>query len=81
TLGETVFQVARVPLNIFGGTAVKVFTFVLPLIFVAHVPSRALMSLVQPFTVAVGFTMAAVLMFVSSRFWHYATRFYASASS
>lgn len=80
-LGETVFQVARVPLNIFGPSAVKFFTFVVPLIFIAHVPSRALMSLVTPAMFGLGIVMALSSLFLSMLFWNFATRFYTSASS
>jgi ABC-2 type transport system permease protein len=81
TLGETVFQVARVPINIFGPTATKVFTFVLPLIFIAQVPTQALMSLLTPTVFALGATIAVSLLVLSMLFWNFATRFYTSASS
>jgi ABC-2 type transport system permease protein len=81
TLGETVFQAARFPINIFGPVAEKVFTFVLPLIFIAHVPAQALLSVAQPRMYAIGAGMAIVLAFAGARFWTYATRFYSSASS
>lgn len=81
TLGETVFQAARFPINIFGQTAQKMFTFVLPLIFIAHVPAQALLSVARPHMYALGCGMAVLFAFVGSRFWRFATRFYSSASS
>jgi len=81
TLGETVFQVARVPINIFGPTATKVFTFVLPLIFIAQVPARALMSLLTVPVFLTGIAMAVLLLVLSMFAWQFATRFYTSASS
>ncbi len=81
TLAETVTQVARTPMHIYGPAAQRFFTFVLPLIFIAHIPSEALFRGVdiRVFALAVG--VAAVLLVISSRFWNYATRFYSSASS
>lgn len=81
TLGETVFQAARFPINIFGHVAQKLFTFVLPLIFIAHVPAQALLSSARPMMYAIGVGMAALFALTGSRFWNYATRFYSSASS
>lgn len=81
TLGDTVFQVARAPMNIYGRVAFRFFTFVLPLVFVAHIPSQALISGVSPVYFFTGIGMASVLLFISSRFWEFATRFYSSASS
>jgi ABC-2 type transport system permease protein len=81
TLGETVFQVTRFPMNIFGQAAEMAFTFLFPLIFIAHVPAQALLSVAPPAMFAIGITMAVLLVFAGARFWNYATRFYASASS
>ncbi|HEY3413499.1 MAG TPA: ABC-2 family transporter protein [Armatimonadota bacterium] len=81
TLGETVFQVARVPINIFGVRATQILTFVVPLIFIAHVPAQALMSLLTPLLFVVGVAMSITLLVLSSLFWSFATRFYTSASS
>lgn len=81
TLGETVFQAARFPINIFGKVAQRLFTFVLPLIFIAHVPAQALLSVAPTAMYAIGVGIAVVFAFVGARFWHFATRFYSSASS
>lgn len=81
TLGETVFQAARVPVNIFGPTATKIFTFVIPLIFIAQVPARALMSFLSLQMFLTGIGMAFALLLLSMFFWRFATRFYTSASS
>ena len=81
TLGETVFQAARFPINIFGRTATRLFTFVLPLIFIAHVPAQALLSSANPWMYAIGAGMAVFFAVVGAAFWRFATRFYSSASS
>ncbi|HEY3267437.1 MAG TPA: ABC-2 family transporter protein [Armatimonadota bacterium] len=81
TLAETVTQVARTPMNIYGLFAQRFFTFVLPLIFIAHIPAKALFRGVEPREAALAVTMCVALLFVSSRFWNFATRFYSSASS
>ncbi len=81
TLAESVTQVARTPMHIYGLATQRFFTFVLPLIFIAHIPSEALFRglAARDFYMASG--MAVALLFISNRFWTFATRFYSSASS
>lgn len=81
TLAESTFQVARTPMNVYGDIAMKVFTFVVPLIFIAQVPTEALASRANTTYLAVAVVMSAVLFVASSAFWRFATRFYTSASS
>lgn len=81
TLGETVFQVARTPMNIYGTAAIKVFTYVIPLVFIAHVPAETLIGLERTYEMLIGLGMTALFISVSSFFWRFATRYYTSASS
>lgn len=81
TLAETVTEVARTPMHIYGAIARRFFTFMLPLIFIAHVPSETLFRGPETRTFTLAATVAVILLFVSNRFWNFATRFYSSASS
>lgn len=81
TLAESVTQVARTPMHIYGAATQRFFTFVLPLIFIAHVPSEVLFRGPEARDFALAAGIAVALLFVSNRFWTFATRFYSSASS
>ena len=75
------FEIARVPTNVFRGALRLSLTFVLPVAFIATVPSQALMGLLSfPFTLA-AFAMTAGLLIVSHVFWQLALTKYSSASS
>lgn len=78
-LVTTVFSITRYPLDIFGDKAVKIFT-VLPLIFLVTIPARILLG--KPdFLHYFSPLIAVTLVFASRRFWLFALRHYASASS
>jgi ABC-2 type transport system permease protein len=81
TLVESTSQVARVPMNIYGPLAMRFFTFVLPLVFLAHLPAEAMRGAADLWQLGLGIGMALFFLFASNRFWRFATRFYSSASS
>lgn len=80
-LTETVLQVARYPIDIYGAGLVRFFTYAVPLAFLATIPSRQLVSGFDPGMVALGLAWAAAGLFLSRAFWRYALRHYTSASS
>lgn len=80
-LGESVMQVARFPVDIFGPQTVRVLTFVLPLAFLSTVPSRQLVQRLDWQMVGLGLIWATAALTVASLFWRFALRSYASASS
>ena len=84
-LSDTVFQVARTPIDIFGafGPVPRfVLTYVIPLGFIATVPVKALFGRVDLAAAAAGSALIAALFFAgSSAFWRLGTRSYSSASS
>ena len=84
-LADTMFQIARTPIDIFGafGSLPRFFlTYVLPLAFLATMPVKAL---VLPQNAGaslwIGICLAAFFMLVSICLWNTATRSYSSASS
>ena len=78
-----VFNIARYPDVVFGGTFKFIFSWVIPVILVANVPARTLARGFQsPWPGLLHLGLATVLVVAASRaFWHYALQRYASASS
>lgn len=77
------FNVARVPDAAFRPGAFKVvFTFVLPMLLVANVPTKLLVDkLGSPLEMLLLVALAGVCFGVSARVWRFAVRHYTSASS
>lgn len=80
-MGETMLQVARFPVDIFGVQIARVLTFIVPLAFLATVPARQLVHEFNPQMVALGVGWAIGALAFSAFFWKFALRSYASASS
>lgn len=72
---------AQYPRRIFPEFLQFVFTFIVPLAFVAVSPAQALAGGPDPRYVAISALLAAAGLYLSHRFWVFATRYYASASS
>ncbi|MFN3690016.1 MAG: ABC-2 family transporter protein, partial [Fimbriimonadales bacterium] len=74
-------QIGRFPTDVFDRVLRRVFTYVLPIAFLATIPTKALLGKASP-----GFLVFAVVwalgFFIAGRlFWKYALRSYTSASS
>jgi ABC-2 type transport system permease protein len=80
-LADMLFHIGRYPIQIFRGATRFVFTYVLPLAFMATFPTEALFGKLAPTMLLYGALLAALLFLASSLFWRFALRFYASASS
>ncbi len=76
-----VMDIARVPIDVVRGIARPLLTFVVPVALIATIPSKALLGLLEPWYVLYGVVIAAALLWLSHRFWHYSLRHYSSASS
>ena len=74
-------EVARVPSDVFVGALRAVVTFALPIAFIATVPARALLGLLDPRLGLYGAALAVALLLLSRRVWTLALRRYTSASS
>ncbi len=74
-------EIARIPTDVFRGALRMGLTFVLPVAFVATVPSQALMGLLSPAFTLAAFGMTAGLLILSHLFWKLALTKYSSASS
>lgn len=80
-LSESVVSVARYPLDIFRASLQRALTYIVPLAFLATVPSRALLGTLHPvfYLYALVWTLA---FFIGSRlFLRYALRHYTGSSA
>ena len=80
-LTESATQVARFPMDIYELGLRRLLTFVVPLGFIATMPSSQLVRQVQWNMVTMGLTWALVALLASRWFWRFALRHYTSASS
>lgn len=80
-LSESVMQVARYPLDIYGSGLQRVFTYAIPLAFLATVPSRQLVKGLDWSMVGLGLVWAIGFLVLARVFWRFALRHYTSASS
>ncbi len=80
-LGESVMDVARFPTTIYEPPVQRLLLYVLPLAFLAMVPTMQLTQGVDPAMVGTGLIWAVAAFGVSRTFWRFALRFYGSASS
>lgn len=80
-LSESVTQIARYPLDIYGSGLQRLLTFAVPLGFLSTVPARQLVRGFDFGMVAVGLAWAVGALVLSRVFWRFALRHYSSASS
>lgn len=80
-LGETMMQVARYPVDIFGPRLQRAMTYFLPLAFLATVPARQLVRGFDLRMVVIGLVWAVAAFLFARVFWRFALRYYTSASS
>ncbi len=84
-LSDTVFQIARTPIDIFGafGPVPRfVLTYIIPLGIIATLPVKVLTGHFAPLAgAAVSIIVAGVFFCATIVFWNHATRSYSSASS
>lgn len=74
-------DIAKMPTDIFPPILRFILSFIIPLAMLAIWPSKVLLGSLQPIFLAVPFTISAVLLFLSHRFWNYSLLKYSSASS
>ncbi len=80
-LGETVLMAVRYPIDIFGRTLSKVFTYYVPLALISTIPARQLTQGFDPLTLGLGFVYGAIALAMTRFFFRFALRSYGSASS
>lgn len=80
-LADTVVFNARYPPSIYGARLRLFLTYLLPLVFLAAVPTLALKEGVRGHDLVLASALAGGFLWAAARFWRYATRAYTSASS
>ena len=76
-----IFQMARVPITVFPKTVQILFSFVIPLIFIATIPAQALWGNASWQILLLGVILTLGLLWLSHYLWLRALRSYSSASS
>ncbi len=72
---------ARFPMDIFTGVSRILFTYVIPIAFLATIPTAALLGRLPVWWVGVGIAITTVILSAALGFFRYALRSYSSASS
>jgi ABC-2 type transport system permease protein len=74
-------QLARFPVQIYPQRVQTFFFTALPVAWLTTIPTQALLGRTGPTALAVAVPLGFAALFGLSRFFHYALRFYGSASS
>lgn len=80
-LYSAITDIATFPSGIFTGLLKITFVYLLPTIFIATIPTQALLGKTGLESVLIALGVAIVTYFVSHKFWNFALRHYSSASS
>jgi len=80
-LFRPVYQISRIPINITGPVLKPLFTYFLPLAFVATLPVTNLISNITPGLIVYGIFISITFLWLSHRLWLFALKYYSSASS
>jgi len=75
------FDVMRLPADVYPRVLRLAFTYVLPLVFIASVPAQTLQHRGHPAVALAGMGAAAVALVLARAFWFFALRFYSSTGS
>jgi ABC-2 type transport system permease protein len=78
---DNVLKVGRYPLDIFEGFLKIVLVYFLPLVFIAQIPSQALLGLLAPSSVLNAFAVTLAFLVFAILLWRLGQRNYMSASS
>jgi ABC-2 type transport system permease protein len=75
------YETGRFPVTVYNRWLRFVLTYIVPVAFLTTFPAATLLGKLSFYFVVGSIAIAAILFYVSSRFWNYAIRFYSSASS
>jgi ABC-2 type transport system permease protein len=78
---DNLLKIGRYPLDIFGGFWKIVFVYFLPLIFVAQIPTQALLQTLSLKFIFFAFGVTSVFLILSLSFWKKGLKNYLSAST
>ncbi len=75
------YEAGRFPVTVYQGWVRGLLTFVIPIAFITTFPAAMLLNRAGEVQLGWAALLAAIMFFVSSRFWNLAIRSYSSASS
>ena len=78
---EIFAEFGRFPTEIFKGSLRFIFTYVIPVAFIANFPLRALLGQPMITELITGLVLCVVTFVLTNRFWSFALKRYSSASS
>jgi viologen exporter family transport system permease protein len=78
---DNLMKIGRYPLDIFEGFARVIFIYVFPLIFIAQLPTEALLRTFSPAFILYAFSFTGLAVAAALAFWRIGLRNYLSASS
>ena len=76
-----IVNLGKFPIGIYRQPLRTVLMYLIPVGIMISMPAKALMGMVSFWGIAVSFALGIVLLFIATKFWHYALRFYTSASN
>jgi len=74
-------NLGKFPVDIYKEPLRGILTYFIPVGVMITFPAKALIGMVSPTGVLISFVLGAVLLFASIKFWHWALKFYTSAST
>lgn len=80
-LSDSIIQISQYPSDIYSGIMKTVFSFIIPIAFIATVPAKVLSGWYDWKLVAESFLLAAIFFWLSRKFFLFGLRHYSSASS
>jgi ABC-2 type transport system permease protein len=80
-LSEVFAQIGRFPTDVFDAVLRRLFTYVLPVAFLATIPAKALLGKASGAFLLFAAAWAFAFFVLSRLFWRFALRHYTSASS
>jgi len=78
---DNVSKIGRYPLDIFEGFLKTVFTYFLPVVLIAQIPSQALLGTLSFKFMLYSFSVTGLFLFIAMGFWKVGLRNYLSAST
>lgn len=74
-------SMGRFPVDIYKEPLKGTLTYLIPVAIMVTLPAKILMGLVSPTGVLISLAVGVIAVFIATRFWNYALRYYTSASS
>lgn len=75
------FSMGRFPVDIYREPLKGALTYLIPVAVMVTLPAKFLMGLGSPVGILISLAIGVIAIFVATRFWNYALRYYTSASS